>query len=164
MMMGPGAKWRGLWAAVVGGVFCAGCVANGQPADGAGGGAGGGPDVPGPRIAITSGSGFGGRRDLTLLPGDRAELFRFGPGGRDPERRALALPPGTYDRALALVRREGPRALAAQKPARKICMDYGRDAVTVTPAENVFAGIEATCPDPAVRGLMAALRALVPGE
>ena len=136
----------------------AGCVAT------AGGAGGSGPEGTGPRIEITSGNGFGGRRDLTLLPGDRAELFRFGPGGRDPERRALALPPGTYDRALALVRREGPRALGAQKPARKICMDYGRDAVRVTPAVEGFGEIEASCPDPAVRGLMAALRALVPGE
>ena len=69
---------------------------------------------------------------------------------------------GAYARALEVVRRKGPAAMAAAGPSGPNCYEWGSDMVRVLPPLPEFDTFSRECPNPVLIQLMVDILAAVP--
>lgn len=138
---------RILWAALM---VLAACGPKGPP--------------PGTPYVEVSNTGSIHGADVLRIYQDEQVFTQIRDGGPETtsERWSRAAP-GTFVTVAALVAADGPGVVARMEQEDAPCLDYGTSAVFAVPAIGLFAGAEASCPDPMLGTFMDELRAAILG-
>jgi hypothetical protein len=108
------------------------------------------PDPKAPMIEVATTSFHGSTRLQIFADGTRIESSGGAPV-------TTQMYPEAYERAAAILTRQGLAAKAALVPPAAPCLDYGTDLVRAVPPVAGFDAVSTDCPDPGMTALMAAL-------
>jgi len=109
-------------------------------------------------VAFGSRGSIHGGAQTRVLADDRIVRSGHPGGGRPPVATMIQGPPGAHAAVRAVLAAQGPGVAQALRGQTGVCMDYGTDFVTADPLVPGVPDLTATCPVPAMQGLLGALR------